>query len=245
MTFRVSFGALVALALAAAPARAATPRSGVNLAHMDTTVSPCDDFYRYANGRWMDSTEIPAAYAAIGSGREMFDRNQEVLRAVLERAAAGAASESDATRRKLGLFYALLMDSARAEKEGGTPLASRLARIDAIRTRRDLVKAFAALRLDGLPQPIVLNPEADPKQSSTNIAQLWQGGFGLPERDFYFRTDPKSDSVRVAYVTVMERLLALSGTPEERARADARAVMKLETALAESALTRTQMRDPK
>jgi putative endopeptidase len=233
----------LAAALVAAPVHA-QHRSGVNRALMDTTVAPCSNFYLYANGRWQTETVIPEGYASIGAGREMFDRNQVTLARVLQDAAEGAATAKDPDVRKLGHLYAVLADSVRAERDGMAPLASRLERIEAIRTRDDVRQVIAAHLREGLPAPIAIQVGADEKNSRVNLAQLWQSGFGLPERDFYFRTDAKSDSIRREYVAIMTGMLAKSGVPVARAASDAEAVMRMETALAESSLTRTQMRDP-
>src|SRR5215470_13768966 len=138
---------VLALALAVSPALA--QKSGVVKANMDTTCAPCRDFYRYANGHWLDTAQIPASYMNIGAGREMADRNQEVLHDVLEKQAANAATEKDPTLKKVGIFYATLMDSMRANREGIAPLAPELKRIDAIQNRADLVAEFAHTVLAG------------------------------------------------------------------------------------------------
>jgi predicted metalloendopeptidase len=252
MNARLTRAALAAIALllavpAAAPAQ---PESGINRSYMDSECSPCKDFYRYANGAWLDTAELPPAYNSIGAGREMADRNQAVLLQVLERTAAGIETEKDPTVRKVGQLYAVLMDSARADREGVKALAGELAFIDAMKTPRDVQRALERYALHGggwftgSTAPIRLQPEVDPKNSRMTIAQLWQGGLGLPDRDYYFRDDPKSVEQRALYVEAIGRLLALAGAPEAEAKAQAEAVMALETALAESSLTRLQMRDP-
>ncbi|HYM82196.1 MAG TPA: M13 family metallopeptidase [Candidatus Limnocylindria bacterium] len=240
-TFRLLGLLVLTLSL---PIGAAAKTSGINLAYMDTTCSPCRDFYRHANGRWLDTIEIPASYTGIGSGREMFDRNQETLYRVLERAAQKAPTEKDATLRKLGSLYAVLMDSVRADREGVAPIAADLERIRAIQTKTDLRREFARFAALGLPAPFTFGPEADPKQSMQTIGQIFQGGLALPERDFYFRTDGKSDTLRRDYVTFMERTFQLAGAKPEQAKGNAERILRLETALAESSLTRVQMRDP-
>uniref|UniRef100_A0A832I4U1 M13 family peptidase n=1 Tax=Eiseniibacteriota bacterium TaxID=2212470 RepID=A0A832I4U1_UNCEI len=238
-------------AIALLPALAfAQAQSGIHRAFMDPECSPCKDFYRYANGAWLDRTEIPPAYNVVGAGREMVDRNQAVLHRVLERTAANVASEKDPAIRKVGHLYAVLMDSARADREGVRALSEELAFIDAMKTPQDVQRALERYALHGggwftgATAPIRLQPEADPRNSRMTIAQLWQGGLGLPDRDFYFRTDPRSVEQRRVYVEAIGRMLALAGAPEEQAKAQADAVMALETALAESSLTRLQMRDP-
>ena len=217
---------------------------GIQVGYMDRQASPCRDLFRYANGAWLDTVSIPAEYNRIGTAREIFDRNQEVVHKVLEKAAANAATEKDPALRKAGLLYATLMDSARAEREGARPIAPALQRIDAIKDRSQLSAEFGRLARNGIGIPVNLGPEPDPARSTRNIAQLFQSGMGLPERDYYFRSDSASAAMRQAYVDYARRMFGLLGESPDRAQAHADAVMKLETALAESALTRVQMRDP-
>jgi len=245
--FALVTGALALGVALAAPALAQV--SGVNKNNMDTTCEPCRDFYRYANGKWLDTAVIPESYTGIGSGREISDRNQEILHASLEKAAANADQEKDPTLKKLGLFYRTLMDSARADKEGFAPIQPELDRIRKIQTKADLRSAFARTVVIGVGggfgvgTPFHLHAEADPGQSTMNIAQIFQGGLGLPERDFYFRTDPKSEEVRKQYVAHLGRMLKLAGDAEATDQSAAN-VMALETAMAESSMTRVAMRDP-
>jgi predicted metalloendopeptidase len=223
------------------PALAAAQAHGPQRAYMDTTCAPCKDFFQYANGTWLTTTQIPPSYPATGMGREIFDRNQVTLTRVLERAAADAPTQKDATLQKLGWLYGLLMDSTRADREGVAPLRKDLERIDAIRTKADLRREFA--NLDGY-SPFGFGSEADPAHASTNIGQLTQGGLGLPDRDYYFRTDPKSDTLRQVYVAHVARTLALTGMDAGAAQDAAGRILKLETALAESSLAVTELRDP-
>jgi putative endopeptidase len=233
--------AIVLVLAAALPGIAAAQSHGPQRAYMDTTCAPCQDFFRYANGTWLTTVKIPPSYAAIGMGREIFDRNQVTLTSVLQRMAAGAGEQKDPTLRKVGWLYAALMDSARADREGMAPIRQDLERIDAIRTREDLRREFA--RVDGY-SPFGYGPEVDPKQSTRNLGQVTQGGLGLPDRDYYFRTDPKSDTLRQAYVQHVARVLVLEGLAPGPAQDAAGRILKLETALAESSLSITEQRDP-
>jgi predicted metalloendopeptidase len=234
-----------ALALAALilclPALAAAQTHGPQRSYMDTTCAPCRDFFQYANGTWLSTVKIPPSYPAYGMGREIFDHNQVTLTRVLERAAAGADHEKDPTVQKVGWLYALLMDSTRADREGLAPLRKDFERIDAIRTKEDLRREFA--NLDGY-SPFGFGSEADPGQSTMNIGQVSQGGLGLPDRDYYFRTDPKSDTLRQVYLGHVARTLVLTGMEPAAAQDAAGRIMKLETALAESSLAVTELRDP-
>jgi putative endopeptidase len=243
-------GALALLLLVPVLAQAAELGSGVQKKYMDTTCPPCSDFFKYAVGSWYDTVQIPPSYTSLGAGRELFDRNQVVLKEVLDKAAANAGKEKDPTLKKLGDLYAVLMDSVRANREGIGALKAELDFIDGIQDAKGIQKALERYTLyggsffGGAASPIRVQPEVDPKNSAMTIAQLFQGGLGLPERDFYFRDDPKSVDQRNAYVEAAGKMLALAGTPADKAKADAAAILKLETALAESSMTRLQMRDP-
>jgi predicted metalloendopeptidase len=245
--------ALVALAAGAALAAGELPPPTPNRAHMDTTCSPCKDFYRYANGTWLDTAEIPPSYSAIGAGREMADRNQAALYRVLEHMKDAAPTQEDPTLRKLGNLYAVLMDSTRADREGLAPFEQTKQRLAAVRSIADVQREFAHASLIGVGAgmwggggiPFRFGAEPDPKQSTSTIAQITQGGLGLPDRDWYFRQDEKSETIRREYVAFMGRMFALAGDDEAAAKQKADAVFALETALAESSLTNVQMRDPK
>jgi putative endopeptidase len=248
---RIHLAAGALAVLLGASTATAQQNSGVNKANMDTSCQPCKDFYRYANGKWLDTAEIPASYPMMGAAREVADRNQEILYRALEKAAAGSATEKDPTLKKVGIFYATLMDSARADREGAAPIAEELKRIDAIQTRADLLAEFARTvtlgvggGFAGSGLPVKLGVEVDPKDSNSNIAQLFQGGLGLPERDFYFRPDEKSANTRKEYQSHVARSLQLLGEDEATATRDADAIFKLETALADSSMPRVAMRDP-
>jgi len=245
---RAAAFACVALALVASASYA--QKSGVQKQLMDTSVAPCTDFYRYANGKWLDTAVIPESYTGIGTGREIADRNQEIVLAALEKAAANAATEKDPTLRKVGYLFAALMDSARADREGIAPIADVLDGFKKVSTRTELRAAFARSVLLGIAGgfggsgvPFRVTYEADPKQSTMAIAQIFQGGLGLPERDFYFRPDPRSEAIRKAYVQNTANLLRMMGEGDT-ADKTAEAIMALETALAESSMTRVAMRDP-
>jgi putative endopeptidase len=228
------------------PAKSARPLKVLDPAYMDTTVKACTDFFGYANGRWLATDVIPAAYSSDGVGRDMTDRNQLVVRSVLDDAMARrltpAASSTD---RKLGTYYATCMDSTRAESDGATPLAPMLDTIAAIRTRGALVQTIAALHERGVRAVFAYNPRPDFHDTFHYIAALQQSGLGMPDRDYYTDTGHVADSLRTAYVHHVTRLLALSGVAPAAAGDDAHQVMALETALARASLTRVAQREPR
>jgi putative endopeptidase len=175
----------------------------------------------------------------------MTDRNELVVRSVLDEAMAVRHTKpKSSTVAKLGTYYASCMDSARAERQGITPIKPQLDRIAAVKSRPALISEIAALRMDGVNVLFNFFPAADPKDAAHYIAWASQGGLGMPDRDYYTKTDAASDSLRRKYIAHITRALTLAGEPTSAAEADARRVMALETELAKASMTRVERRDP-
>ncbi len=222
------------------------PLKVLDPAYMDTTVKACTDFFGYANGHWLATDVIPAAYASDGVGRDMSDRNELAVRSVLDDAMSKRlTAPAGSTERKLGTYYATCMDSTRAESNGVKPLTPMLDTIAAIRTRAALVQTIAALHERGVRAAFAYGPTPDYHDTYHYIAAIQQSGLGMPDRDYYTDTGHVADSLRAAYVHHVDRLLALSGVPEAAAESVAQHVMALETALARASLTRVAQREPR
>lgn len=171
-------GAQSSVANALPPLRVVEPR------WIDTTAAACTDFFLYANGAWLARDTIPADYSSSGVSRDMDDRNELVVRSVLEDAAARrSAFPRDSTPRKLGTFYATCMDSSAAEITGANPIRPWLARVDSITTRARLVPQIAALQVRGINAAFRYVPLADPHDPAHYEVWLLQGGLGLPDRE--------------------------------------------------------------
>lgn len=212
---------------------------------IDRSANACTDFFQYANGAWLAHDTIPAAYASSGVTRDMSDRNELVVRSVLEDAAAHRnAFPPDSTPRKLGTFYATCMDSTAAEAAGVNPIRPWLAAVDSITTRDRLVPGIAALQVRGANVGFRYGPSADPHDAAQYVVWLSQGGLGLPDRDYYSDRGPAADSLRQAYLAHVARMLTLAGQDQASATRDAAFVLVLETELADAALTRVARRDP-
>jgi len=244
--------AIASIALAAgaqADAAVAGPRLAplkvLDPAYMDTTVKACKDFSRFANGGWLARDTIPAAYSSSGVARDMADRNELVVRSVLDDVMKkGATLPAGSTQRKLGTFYATCMDSAAAEREGSTPIKPELSAASAITTRAQLLDAIARLQITGHDVLFQYGPAVDSHDAAHYTAWLSQGGLGLPDRDYYTREGAAADSVRTKYLAHIEKLLTLSGEPAASVKADAQLVYALEESLAKASLTLVAMRDP-
>jgi putative endopeptidase len=213
--------------------------------YIDTSVNACQDFFAFANGAWVKRDTIPAAFSSSGVSKDMTDRNELVVRSVLDDAMARRHSlPADNTVAKLGTFYASCMDSARAEKEGIAPIKPQLDRIAAIKTRAALVNEIGSLQKQGVNALFNFFPSADPKDAAHYIAWATQGGLGMPDRDYYTKTDPATDSLRKKFVAHVERTLVLAGESQTQSAEHAQRVMALETDLAKASMTRLERRDP-
>jgi putative endopeptidase len=232
--------ALAAASAAAQGAQAAAPAA----ARADTACPACRDFYAFANQKWLDSASIPAAYPSWGSFYELYERNQNVLKQVLEAAVADRAAAPGSTNAKLGTFYATCMDSARAEADGARPIQPWLDRIAAAGTPAQVQAVAAALRHDGVAALWNLSSTQDDKASTRVVASVSQGGLGMPDRDYYTKTDSASVALRRDYVDHVARTLQLLGEAPAQSRADAERVLRIETAMANAQMTRVQLRDP-
>jgi len=252
---RGSFGPLVLLGavLVAAPSRAAAQQAEhapplikvVDTAWIDSTTKACNDFFDYANGAWIRNDTIPAAYSSSGVTRDMSDANELVVRSVLDDAAAARAQlPHDSTEWKLGTFYASCMDSTAIEAAGIAPIRPWLAEIDRITTRPQLVSEIAKLQVRGLNVAFRFGPDVDNHDAEHYIASFFQGGLGLPDRDYYTTAGASSDSTRQAYVAHLTRQFVLAGESQSRAAHDADQVMALETEMAKASMQRVAMRDP-
>jgi predicted metalloendopeptidase len=231
-------------ASASAPLTAEFPKPGIDLANLDRTCNACDDFYQFATGGWEKNHPIPAGYSAWGSFSILAEDNRNVLHDVLENAAADTAAAPGSNEQKIGTFYRTCMDEAGIESAGLTPLQPELDRIAAITSRPALLAEIARLQAIGVATPLRFGSDTDTKDSSKEIATLGMGGLGLPDRDFYFRDDDKSKTVRTAYVAYVGQLLGLTGDPESAAASSAASIMTLETAIATVTPKRADLRDP-
>jgi len=218
-------------------------RHGINPANLDTTCAPCRQFYQYANGSWLKTATIPGDYPEWGAFYELYDRSLNALHAVLDSLPASHPTPGT-PEWKVAHFYTSCMDSTRAESEGAAPLKGELARIDAITNAVSLRDEVARLHRMGVRVLFNFAAAQDARHSNDVIANVRQGGLGLPDRDYYFRTDSVAERTRREYLAHIARTLVLTGVPTAAADAQAKRIMALETALATASMTIIERRDP-
>jgi putative endopeptidase len=211
---------------------------------LDRTADPCVDLDRFANGIWLKNNPIPADRSRWDAYTELADRTQSRLRDLAEAAAHDTEAPPGSPARMVGDYYRSGMDEAKIEAAGIAPLREELEKIDTIR-RDQLQETIARHHLLGFDPLFNLIIDQDPKRSTRYIAQLWQGGLGLPDRDYYLKQDRKTREIRAAYVTHVARMFELMGEGEAKARRSAQIVMAMETRMARASMTKVEVRDPR
>jgi putative endopeptidase len=231
-------------AATAAPASAYLAPHGFDLSAMDTSVKACDDFYRFAVGKWRDTHPLPAQYSRYGRFEELAERNREVLHQILEQDAAMTNAKPGSAEQKVGDFYAACMNETAVETAGITPIQPELERINGISDRASLIAELNRLHTEGFAPLFRIGGTNDQKNSKMIIASLGTGSIGLPDRDYYLRDDPRFKTIREQYVTHVAKMLTLSGESSDQASADAQKILALETKLAAAQLPRVELRIP-
>jgi putative endopeptidase len=215
--------------------------SGIDPAAMDQKAPACTDFYQFVCGGWMASHPLPSDQARYGRFDELQERNNAVLRDILE-AAASSPTDPDATR--IGDYYGSCMDESAIAAKGTTPLKDDADRIAALAGPADLPPLVADFHRKGVGVLFRFGSSPDFKNASTVIADADQGGLGLPDRDYYVKDDANSKKLRTEYTAHVGRMLRLAGDAPAAADEGAQAVMRIETALARAALDRVSRRTP-
>ncbi len=221
-------------------------KTGVETSALDPSTSPCDDFYQYACGGWIKATEIPGDEASwYRSFSVIRDRNEEILRGILEGLAKGEGAGETPYGKALGDFYASCMDEAAIEKNGLKPLEPWLKGIDAIKDVASLTKFFGKMQADGSGIVFDLSSGQDFNDATQVVGMIWQAGLGMPEKEYYLDSTPKMVELRGKYEAHVAAMLQLAGDSEPKAKAAAKKVLAIETALAKAWVSKEDRREPK
>ncbi|MGA2852163.1 MAG: M13 family metallopeptidase [Terracidiphilus sp.] len=214
---------------------------------MDRSVDPCVDFYKFSCGGWETHNPIPADQPGWSVYAKLANENQQFLWGILAEDAQVATGSTNRTpvQQKVGDYFAACMNTDAIDALGDKPVRAELARIDGLKTRTELVSALTGLHHEWAGSFFFGSGTGqDAVDSSTVIVELAAGGLGLPDRDYYTKTDDKSVKIRAQYAEYIEKLLGLEGETAEQAKADANAILRIETALAKASLTRVERRNP-
>ncbi|MQA22203.1 M13 family peptidase [Rugamonas sp. FT103W] len=235
----------LALSLMTAYAGAAdiAPVSGIDTQYIDASVRPQDDFYRHLNGEWLKVTQIPEDKSSWGTFAKLRDDVLPQLRGIIETAEADKARKAGSDAQKIGDLYASFMDEKKLETLGAKPLAGELNRIRAIKDKKAFPMLIAHLSELGVSTPYGVYVSQDARESTRYAVGISQSGLGLPDRDYYLKKDDaKMVDTLAKYEAHVAKILALGG--DKHAAASAKAIVALETALAEAQWTKVENRDP-
>jgi putative endopeptidase len=233
----------VAVKAKPAHAKASALAAGVATEYVDPSVRPQDDFFRYLNGKWLDTVEIPADKSSWGSFMQLREDTLPQLRTLIEKAANTPNKLAGSNDQKIGDFYASFMDEAKLEQLGIAPLNGELAKIAAVKDASELPALLAHLGQIGVNVPFDFGIHQDNKDSTRYVADISQGGLGLPDRDYYLKADDaRLSDARAKYQQHVERTLAMAG--DKNAAANAKAIVDFETEIARVQWTKVENRDP-
>jgi putative endopeptidase len=218
--------------------------NGFPLTNIDSSANPAKDFYQYAVGNWIRNNPIPKEYSEWGTFSALAEKNYKILHKILEDAAKEKDAAKGSIQQKIGDFYFAGMDTVKIETNGIKPIEAELKKIDAIKTQKDLLDEIVYQHIH-LGAPLFgFGSGVDAKNSKMEIAQLVQGGLGLPDKDYYLNNDNYSKEVREKYINHITNMFKLVDEKESSARNDAATVMKIETALAKASMSKVEMRNP-
>ena len=222
--------------------QAEEPR-GINLSYMDTTVTPQENFFRYVNGRWLDTNEIPADKTVWGSFNELREKTDADALALLEAAANSDSLDANSDQAKAVYLYKTIMDTVARNEQGIQPIQPYLDKIAAIKTKEDLQNYLQEMQMYGGGGFFSFGVGADAKNSNINAAYLSPGSLGLPDRDYYVAEDADSKDKREKYEAHVTRMLQFLGDTPEEAAENAETILAFETKMASPRFDKVERRD--
>lgn len=216
----------------------------IDPANMDTTINPGEDFYHYTNGGWIAANPIGDEYSQYGVFRELYEKNQQQLNDLIKEVSKRKEVEKGSAAQKIRDFYNSGMDTIKIDKLGYEPIKPLLDKIEVLESINDVQNFIAQQHAVGQSVLFSFFGSTDPGNSEMIISTLNQSGLGLPDVEYYTSDDPRSKEIREKYVEHIEKMLTITGTPQEQAKKDAQTILDLETRLAKASMTRLERRDP-
>jgi hypothetical protein len=242
-TIYLPFIALALMATSCNTKKETVQKGGIQMANLDTTANPRTDFYQYACGGWMKANPLTDEYSRFGSFDQLAENNRTQIKSLIEELAK-KQSEPGSVAQKVGDLYNIAMDSAKLNAEGVAPIKAELEKIAAISDRKVLSALIAEMHRDGFGPFFGMYVGADDMNSSMNIAQLYQGGLSLGQRDYYMENDDHTKEIRAKFEEHVAKMFQLAGFTAEEAQKAAANVMKVENRLAEGSKSMVELRDP-
>ena len=215
---------------------------GFDLSNIDTTVNLKDDFYNWAVGGWRKNNPIPDDQVRWGAFTMLVEKARDQVKTIIDDAVKESQKGAAGLTSKVGTFYSVGMDTVKIEKLGLSPLNNELKRIDALKNKKDMIKEIAHMHKYTSAPLFFFYSTVDAKNSDSVIAGMWQGGLGLPDRDYYVKNDERSKEIRKKYLEHLNNMFAL--TDDKNKEQSAGIIMKIETRLAKASNTRLENRDP-
>ena len=219
------------------------PIPGFDATSIDKTVDPCNDFYKFACGKFAANHPIPADQSGVDQFYALYNVNTQALNGILTKAAAGGAGRS-ADEQKIGDYFKACMDTGAIDAKGLAPVEPLLKEIGAVTSRDQLPALVGKLQRMGVNVFFGYGEQQDFKDATKQIALVIQGGLGMPEKDYYLRTGAKDETLRQQYVAHVAKMLELAGSSPEEAAKDAKNIMAFETELAKTSMGVVDLREP-
>lgn len=220
-----------------------TSNAGIKIEYMDTTVKPGDDFNAYANGIWLKNNPVPATESRWGSFNEIQDRNLEKLKSIVNEVSSDKSAKKGSDRQLVGTFYRMALDSAKANKDGLAPIKPLQDEINAVTNTDELIKLMARFHKMGIPGGFGFYVTSDLKDSKKNTQYISQGGFNLPDRDYFFQ--PMHDSIRIKYAAHITKMMQIAAKSNPAVVTNPAQIFDLEKSLASGAMNAVERRDIK
>lgn len=234
-------GSVMAVQIRMNPVASGVLPSGIEMKNINQTVRSQDDFYAHVNGKWLQNAVIPADKASWGSFNELRENTIEQLHKIIDSLAN--SKTNDANQQKIYAMYNSFMDEVRLEKLGISPLKEQMANIDMLNDKKQIPELIAKLTQIGVNTPMSIDIHQDARNSSIEIADIGQSGLGLPDRDYYLKTDDKNLMlIKQKYQNHIDLMLNMSG--DKNSKSDAADIVKLETQIAAIQWTKVENRDP-